>query len=104
MNRYREFNVLAGSPVDVMATVNPKQIPAVLFEDASQLFSGNIFHELAVRANLDFELHFLGYTTISRTLSLLVAGGDGTSTDKHPSTASRRFLTNSSIVSPCVAQ
>lgn len=73
--------------VDMVAAVNPEQNPAFPLHGARQFAPGDRLH-----------------MAISITRSLPVGCAGVTSTERHPSTASRRFASSSSIVSPCVAQ
>src|SRR5271165_3968718 len=87
MHRDGEPDYAVGFPIDVMTAVDAKKKPAVALGNSNQFFTGNRLH-----------------TAISRTRSV---GNDSvwaTSTDKHPSMASCKLASNSSHVSPCVAQ
>ena len=83
MNRDRKPHRAPWFPVNVVAAVGPKELPAVPFQAAGQPLTGNRFH-----------------TTISRTLSLIRCLGCSISAERQPSTASWTFFIRSSSVSP----
>src|SRR5271165_986892 len=87
MHRDGEPDYAVGFPIDVMTAVDAKKKPAMALENSNQFFTGNRLH-----------------TAISRTRSVGNDSACATSTDRHPSMASCTLASNSSHVSPCVAQ
>ena len=87
MDRNRQTDCASMPAINVMAAAYPQQPPAAQFEKSGQVVARQRLH-----------------IAISSTRPFTSALGSATSTDKHPSIASRRFCRSSSMVSPWVAQ
>lgn len=87
VNRYDGPFSSARLDEDMMASINSGQGPTLAFDDCDQLLARDLLHSAS-----------------SMTRSLFPISLCGVSTERQPSTASRRLLVISSMVSPWVTQ